>query len=74
MSVEGLTRQNEEIRQRSDNAPPKIENREQYSNNEEDSRRKDHFDGTKCPSRMKEEFQNMKKWMDELNNTVKGKG
>ena len=72
--MEELTKQNEELRVRNDNAPPKIENREQWSNNEGDNQGRDNFDRTKLPSRMEEEFQNMKKRMDELNNAVKGKG
>ena len=59
---------------RNDNALPRIENREQRSNNERDNQGRDNFDRTKLPSRMEEEFQNMKKQMDELNNAVKGKG
>ena len=73
-SVEELTRQNEELRQKSNNAPPRIKNREQQSNKYENSRRKDHSNGIECPIRMEEEFQNMKKQMDELNNAMKGKG
>ena len=73
-SVEELTRQNKELRQRSNNAPPKIEIREQQSNKDENNQRKDHSNGIECPSRMEEEFKNMKKRMDELNNAIKGKG
>ena len=73
-TMEELTRQNEELRLRSNNAPPKIEIREQQSNNEGNNRGKDNSDRTKGPSKMEEEFQNMKKQKDELNNVVKGKG
>ena len=59
---------------RNDNALPRIENREQRSKNERDNQGRDNSDRTKLPSRMEEEFQNMKKQMDELNNAVKGKG
>ena len=72
--MDKLTRQNEELRLRNNNTPPRIENREQRSNNERDNQGRDNSDRTKLPSRMEEEFQNMKKQMDELNNAVKGKG
>ena len=72
-SVEELTRQNKELRQRSNNAPPKIEIREQQSNKDKNNQRKDHSNGIECPMKMEEEFQNMKKRIDELNNAMKGK-
>ena len=73
-SVEELTRQNKELRQKSNNSSPRIKNREQQSNKEENNQRKHHSNGIECPSKMEEEFQNMKKRMDELNNAIKGKG
>ena len=72
--MDKLTRQNKELRLRNDNTPPKIENRGQRSNNEGDNQGRDNSNKTELPSRMEEEFQSMKKWMDELNKAVKGKG
>lgn len=56
-TVEELSRQNEELRLRSNNAPPMIENKEQQSNIEEGNRGRDDSDRTERPSRMEEEFQ-----------------
>ena len=56
-TVEELSRQNEELRLRSNNAPPMIENREQQSNIEGGNRGRDDSDRTERPSRMEEEFQ-----------------
>ena len=72
--MDKLTKQNKELRLRNDNTPPKIENRGQRSNNEGDNQGRDNSNKTELPSRMEEEFQSMKKWMDELNKAVKGKG
>lgn len=56
--MEELTRQNEELRQR---VPPRVEDRDQQSNDEGDNRERENSDKTGLPSRMEEEFQNMKK-------------
>ena len=55
-NVEESIRQNEKLRQRNENAPPRMKNREQQNNNEENNWRKYHLDRTEPPTKMEEEL------------------
>ena len=56
VNVEESIRQNEKLRQRNENAPPRMKNREQQNNNEKNNWRKYHFNRTEPPTKMEEEL------------------